>query len=90
MRPKIAVAVRDLRSGLFRRRELAHAIPAKHRRAGHRGFGIIENFDRYSKPVGLDLVPQRVAAAAAHQQQLFRPEAADVFQGLQMLRQLVA
>jgi hypothetical protein len=36
-----------------------------HRRAGHRGFGIVENFDRYSQPVSLDLVPQRVAAAAA-------------------------
>jgi hypothetical protein len=87
LRVKVAVPVAHLRSGLFRA-ELADAIPAKHRGAGHGGFGVIEYFNRYLQPVGFDLIPQRVAAAAADQQQLAGFEVADFFQRLQIVRQL--
>jgi hypothetical protein len=57
----------DLRSGLFRE-ENSPTPYQPNIAAPATGFGIIENFDRYSQPVGLDLIPQRVAAAADQQQ----------------------
>ena len=88
MRVKVTIPVAHLRSGLLRAAEFTDAIPAKHGGAGDGGFGVIEYFNGDLQPVGFDLILQRVAAAAADQQQLAGFEVADLLQRLQIVRQL--
>lgn len=82
MRVKIAILIAHLRSGLLRAAEFTDAIPAKHGGAGDGGFGVIQYFNRDLQPVGFDLIPQRVAAAAADQQQLAGVKVTDFLQRL--------